>query len=54
MEPEDGECDCDVEKEQVCKTCVNELIQRILWTGVPLVEAAHMVDRELWVMELWQ
>ena len=48
------QCVCSGESDQVCKTCVNELVQRILWTGVPLVEAAHMVDRELWVMELWQ
>ena len=47
-------CSCDDNGDQVCKTCVDELIQKILWTGVPLPEAARMIDLELWVMEVWR
>ena len=54
MDPEESDCNCDVENEQVCKTCMDETVQRILWTGVPLVEAAHMVDMELWAVEVWR
>ena len=48
------ECNCEEEDDQVCKTCVNELVQRILLTGVSLPEAAQMIDMELWVMEIWR
>ena len=53
MEPEEVACNCDVENEQVCKTCMNETVQRY-WTGVPLIEGAHMVDMELWAVEVWR
>jgi hypothetical protein len=48
------ECKCGEDRDQICKTCVNELVQRVLWTGVSLPEAAQMIDMELWVMEIWR
>ena len=54
MRNDADECNCEEEENQVCKTCVNELVQRILLTGVSLPEAAQMIDMELWVMEIWR
>jgi len=54
MKVDAEECKCGEDRDQVCKTCVNELVQRVLWTGVSLPEAAQMIDMELWVMEIWR
>lgn len=48
------QCVCSGESDQVCKTCLNELVQRVLWLGTTLPEAGKMIDMELWAVEVWR